>query len=67
MIGALPQQCPVDYPFAFDYGKGCCFFDRDNTDQPISKRSATCLYDTYRPCSRDRCMDNGNTSCISMT
>ena len=65
MIGALAQQCPIDYPFAFDYGKGCCFFDRDNSDQPISTRSANCLYDTYRPCSGDRCLDNGITFCIS--
>ena len=62
MIGALPQQCPIDYPFAFDYGKSCCYHNRDNGNEPISIRSKSCLYDTYRPCSKARCVDNGNIS-----
>ena len=57
-LGAATQQCPVDFPFPFDYGKSCCSQGKDKDGNTISKYSETCLYDSYRPCPRDRCVEN---------
>ena len=59
ILGAAAKECPIDYPFAFNYGKGCCYFDKDYEGSYITKRSKSCWYDAYRPCTDGRCLDNG--------
>ena len=61
VLGAAPEQCPVDFPKAFNYGKSCCHYDKDNEDNIISSPSLTCKDDFYLPCQKDHCIDNSNT------
>ena len=58
VLGEAPQQCPTDFPFAFSYGKACCAYELDSQQTIIDIRSETCLLDRYRPCIKDRCVDN---------
>ena len=60
ILGAAPEQCPVDFPNSFNYGKSCCRYDKDNEDNIISSPGQTCKDDAYRPCQKDHCMDNSN-------
>ena len=50
----------MDFPKAFNYGKSCCHYDKDNQDNIISSPSQTCKDDAYRPCQKDHCIDNSN-------
>ena len=58
IIGEAPQQCPTDFPFAFSYGKACCAYEFDSQQTIIKIGSETCFLDRYRPCVKDRCVDN---------
>ena len=58
ILGDSFEQCPIDFPYAFDFGSKCCFFDQDHVGSPISYRSITCLARNYRFCPKDRCLDN---------
>ena len=60
ILGTAPEQCPVDFPNSFNYGKSCCRYDKDNEDNIISSPSQTCKNDAYRPCQKDYCIDNSN-------
>ena len=64
ILGAAPEQCPVDFPKAFNYGKSCCHYDKDNEDNIISSHSQTCKGQSYRPCQKDHCIDNCNNKII---
>ena len=69
ILGESFEQCPMDFPYSFDYGSKCCFYDQDNTYSPISYRASTCLGRNYRFCPKDRCLDNSKIllSCIKCT
>ena len=58
ITGEAPQQCPKDFAFPFEYGKSCCAYAKDGQENPISIRSGTCLDNAYRPCIKDRCVEN---------
>ena len=57
-IGDPQKQCPVDFPYAFNYGNACCYYDKDGQGDRINTRSLNCYSNTYRFCSEDRCLDN---------
>ena len=60
--GDPPKQCPVDFPYAFNYGNACCYYDKDGQGNRINTRSLNCYSNTYRFCSEDRCLDNSKIS-----
>ena len=62
IIGESFKQCPVDYPYSFNYGIGCCFYDKDSSGNSIGPHSSTCYLNTYRFCREDRCKDNSKIS-----
>ena len=64
VTGAAPKQCPVDFPYAFNYGKLCCSYGKDKDGNIISFRSSSCIDSSYRHCTLDRCLDNaGENHC----
>ena len=67
LVGDAPEQCPIDFPTAFEYGKACCRYGKDKEDRPIDKYSDTCLSDNYRPCSKEICVDNGMKQYINIS
>ena len=58
VIGEPSQQCPIDFPYSFEYGKSCCKYGKDNQENSITIQSGSCLHDAYRPCIKDRCVVN---------
>ena len=64
ITGDAPDQCPVDFPKAFNYGKSCCLYNEDNEGNIISSHSQTCKGQSYRPCQKDHCIDNCNNKII---
>ena len=67
LVGDAPEQCPIDFPIAFGYGKLCCRYDKDKEGRPIDKYSETCLSDNYRLCSRGICVNNGMKQYINIS
>ena len=66
LVGDAPEQCPIDFPTAFEFGKACCRYDKDKEGRPIEIYSQTCLRDNYRPCSREICVNNGIKQYINL-
>ena len=66
ITGELPKQCPIDFPYSFNYGLSCCYHDKDEDGNDISPRSTTCFGNSYRPCLRDRCLDNTDDDSCSI-
>ena len=58
IIGAPPQQCPIDFPYSFEYGRSCCRYEQDSQGANINMQSGSCLNNEYRPCIKDRCVVN---------
>ena len=67
ITGEPVKQCPVNYPYSFNYGSACCFYEQDYDGNAISFRSSTCFRSTYRSCPEDRCLDNTDSLACALT
>ena len=67
-IGIPREQCPLDIPFAFNYGRKCCLYDEEGsyvndnwvgTGNPLGFFNHTCKENLEISCSKERCISNG--------
>ena len=67
-IGPPREQCPLDIPFAFNYGRKCCLYDEEGSyvndnwvgnGNALAFSSLTCKEDLEISCSKERCISNG--------
>ena len=59
ITGTPREECPLDIPYAFNYGTKCCHDDKDRQGNALTFTSMTCDRGLDFECPKERCISNG--------